>query len=260
MEILFRRWRMKTSLWGSSLEVPDREVPVALTMGVFDGFHRGHRTLVERICREPGTLPMVVTFSRNPKKVLSKENYTGDLMTLEDKLEAFRSLGVRHTLIIDFSTEFSRMSGREFFHQLNQLVNIRSMVVGYDFSFGSGAATKAGDLEPLLKDSTTLSIMPPVYEGGAIISSTLIRTCLKEGDMARAVRLLGHSYVADYTGSPPRGESGFWQARRDDFLQLMPGDGRYSARGDGVEVELAVDGDLITWRQEGPASRKFIFS
>lgn len=252
---------MKTLHWNGREDPPFDLGPTALTMGVFDGFHRGHRTLIEKVVADKNLTSTVLTFHVNPKKILQKESYTGDLMTLQDKLAAFKAFGVDRAVIIDFSTEFSKMTGRDFFMRLSSRMEIRSMVVGYDFSFGKGASTKAGDLASLLRPDTTLSIMPPVYEGGRIISSTLIRNCIKEGKVGEAVGMMGHPYAVTLEKSPEPSGPGRWSAGRKDFLQILPDGGVFSVRTPRrEEITLTVAGDSVTWEQEGPADGTFLFT
>ncbi|OHD13212.1 MAG: hypothetical protein A2Z96_00440 [Spirochaetes bacterium GWB1_48_6] len=222
---------------------------VALSIGVFDGFHLGHRTLIEKVISEKADIPLVVTFKENPKKVLLKDKYTGDLTTLDDKLRYLEGLGIDQVLIIDFSHEFSRMTGREFFSRLNGFFNISSLVVGYDFSFGKGALTKAKDLEELLKTQTSLSIMPPVYEGDLVISSTLIRNSVQDGRIKEAVKMLGHSYkVSLRAEAQPSYFKGTWTAARRDFFQILPFKGKEickSSQGDLLEIQF--EANLVQW-------------
>ena len=100
--------------------------PIALTIGVFDGVHRGHQTLLQRILEKKDECPWVITFKSNPSKVLFPETYVGDLMTLDQKLKKMEGFGIKGTVIIDFSQDFGRLKGAEFF--FNDLGDFSSSV------------------------------------------------------------------------------------------------------------------------------------
>ena len=102
--------------WPRFLETASREKS-AMTIGVFDGLHLGHRELISRIVRRWPN-PTVVTFRENPKKVISPESYQGDIFSLKQKLAAMESLGVSRVVLIDFSENFSRLKGWEFLNLL----------------------------------------------------------------------------------------------------------------------------------------------
>jgi riboflavin kinase/FMN adenylyltransferase len=92
----------------------------AMTVGVFDGVHRGHQPLIERIVAHNATtaaaIPVVVTFrqSHYKKNLISGKDYPGNILSFRQKLDIFESLGVSITIVIDFSESFRRMSGTDF--------------------------------------------------------------------------------------------------------------------------------------------------
>jgi small subunit ribosomal protein S15 len=146
--------------------------PVAATIGVFDGVHRGHQRLLEEVCRGPDpSASLVVTFRDNPKKLFQRR-HLGDLMTWEEKVSALSDLGVGHVVVIDFSPTFSRMSGRDFFLTLKKSFVFSKLVLGWDFSFGKDSSTGAADLGWLAEPETRLTVLPPFELDGTGVSSS----------------------------------------------------------------------------------------
>jgi len=190
------------------LGVGNRESPLAVTIGVFDGVHRGHQSLIQRICSTPtpsshpspptphSLLPTVVTFRENPRKVLNPVAFPGDIMNLEQKLRVFADLGVQLTVLIDFSIEFSKISGRGFIDLLLgrpvQLIALgRNFRCGHRLDTGAEeirglAGVRGGAYGPL-----EVWVAPPVMDEGQPVSSSRIRQALAAGRQAEAERLLG---------------------------------------------------------------------
>ena len=224
--------------------------PVNATIGVFDGLHRGHRTLIEQLHRQDNPAfadakPLVVTFRTSPKKVLQRA-YPGDLMTWELKLSTLKGLGVQTVVAIDFSEEFSKMSGRDFFLSLKKSFVFSKLVLGWNFSFGKGSGTSASDLGWLADPQTRLTVVPPFVAENEIVSSSRIRTALLNGDVFLANQLLGREYVLALTevSSSDGGVVclGFSQAET-----LVPGPGRYLCRFGERTGLLHVKDETLTW-------------
>jgi len=221
--------------------------PVAATIGVFDGVHRGHQSLLEELHRgvsDPvGSL--VVTFRDNPKKRLNPR-YPGDLMTWDEKLEALSVAGVGQVVVIDFSPQFSTIPGRDFFLALKRSFVFSKLVLGWDFSFGKDSATTVADLGWLADPETRLTILPPFSIEGKVVSSSAVRTALVEGDMVLVRTLLGRPYALPL--EPPfRWDAGRCAVARDAVGKLLPPPGTYPARIDGRRTELVVEQNRLSW-------------
>jgi len=168
---------------------PLPDTPLAVTVGVFDGVHRGHQSLIRQICGSP-YLPTVVTFKQNPQSVLNPAAFAGDIMNLEQKLRAFEVLGVQLTVLIDFSQGFSKINGRAF---IDLLLNrpVRLIALGRNFRCGHGLDTGAEQIRGLAEaHGTEVWIAPPVMDEGQPVSSSRIRQALAAGRQAEAERLL----------------------------------------------------------------------
>jgi riboflavin kinase/FMN adenylyltransferase len=200
----------------------------ALTLGVFDGVHRGHRALIEKIVSR-GPCPTVVSFKENPKRRLLGEAYEGDISTLDQKLRTFEELGAARTILIDFSVEFSRLKGREFIDLLDERLNLAFLALGSNFRCGYKQDTGAKSIREInLRRGIPTEVVPPVLDGEGPVSSSRIRKAILEGDIDEAARMLSRHVELDLGGLRPSpgggGESVYdlTAARR-----ICPAAGRY---------------------------------
>jgi len=222
------------------------DAPVAATIGVFDGVHRGHQSLLEELGR--GGRPedtLVVTFRENPKKLFNPA-YRGDLMTWDEKLAALEAHGVGHVVVIDFSPGFSTMTGRDFFLLLKKSFVFSKLVLGWNFSFGKGSSTRAADLGWLADPETRLTILPPLTVDGLVVSSSVVRQAVAEGNLSLARSLLGRAYAVPLEPSL-RWDAGVCTVDRDAVGKLLPPPGSYHVRIDGRRLVLEVDENALTW-------------
>jgi riboflavin kinase/FMN adenylyltransferase len=163
----------------------------AVTIGVFDGVHRGHRSLLDRITGSPYR-SVVVSFSVSPRQFFHRNSYSGDIVSIERKLELFDEAGIDACVLIDFSESFSKMTGRSFIGRLARAVNMRYIVVGADFHCGYRNDTDAAAIKRLARASgIEAEVLPPVMEGGLPVSSSRIRHALAMGEYGLAAALLG---------------------------------------------------------------------
>ncbi len=230
-------------------------VRAAATIGVFDGVHRGHQSLLEELVgdKDPSDASVVVTFRENPKKLFNA-NYPGDLMTWEEKVVALSDLGVDQVVVIDFSAAFSRMSGRDFFLMLKKSFVFSRLVLGWNFSFGRDSATTAADLGWLADAETRLTILPPKTAEGQVISSSAVREAIATGNLVWARTLLGRPYAVPL--QPPfRWRSGRCTVDRGRVGKLMPPPGNYAVRLDGRTANLTVNEKFLSW--ESPPGVSF---
>ena len=183
---------------------PD-ELPPAervVTVGSFDGVHRGHRRVLERAQAE-GTAVTVVTFWPHPRLILG--NRVELLSTLERRLELLEQAGVSETLVVEFTPRLARQEPEEFADSLLRRIGTRVVVVGENFRFGRAAAGDPALLERLGFEVRAV----PLLEG---VSSTEVRRLLREGDVGEAAQLLGRPAELDGTvvlGSQRGGTLGY---------------------------------------------------
>lgn len=170
-----------------------------LTIGNFDGVHRGHQVLINRLVEfgQKLQLPRVVyTFDPHPMKFLYPERQTERLFDLRDLQEQMLELGVSKVHIQKFDRQFAFQSAEDFLkNEILAHYHPQVIVVGYDFGFGRN---KEGNLDFLKKfclaQNIQLEIVSPVQDGLEIVSSSRIRQSLRVGDLKTTKNLLGRNY------------------------------------------------------------------
>ena len=172
----------------------------ALTIGVFDALHLGHIRLIETVL-EKGLNPTVLTFRENPKKLMSPKNFEGDIYSLRQKLSIFAKTGLSRLVLIDFSAEFGRISGRGF---LDLLVNPGKMVflaVGSNFTCGYKKDTNSKLIVEINREKgIPTELIKPVMLNGELVSSSRIRKAILCGDFKQAELLTGRKLELDLEG------------------------------------------------------------
>jgi len=171
--------------------------PIALTIGNFDGVHRGHQAMLSRLCEAAEDLrlpPAVLTFDPHPREFFARDAAPPRLNTLRQKLDVFRAFGIASTIVARFDARLASLTPVEFIDDvLVKKLNVRWVLVGDDFRFGKG---RAGDLAVLRAHARTFSVegMRTIAVSGERASSTAIREALAAGDLTRAEALLGRPY------------------------------------------------------------------
>jgi riboflavin kinase/FMN adenylyltransferase len=175
-----------------------------LAIGNFDGIHLGHQAILQEATNraaKSGAVATALTFEPAPLKVLRPEAAPKRLSTNEQRLEWFRAVGVEAAVVMPFTLELSKLSPQEFVEKIlmNEL-QVRGLLVGENFRFGH---KQAGDAQ-LLRDlgkahGFDVASIPPIMAHGEIVSSTVIRREIAEGEVTQAGRLLGRPFVL--TGS-----------------------------------------------------------
>jgi len=168
----------------------------ALTIGNFDGVHRGHRALIDRVrakARELGVNACVLTFEPHPREFFAAGHAPARLTRLRDKLELMEAAGIERVHVARFDARFAALSAERFIDDvLVRGLGTRWLLVGRDFRFGAG---RAGDFSILQNKGFDLEAMPDVQVAGERVSSSAIRAALAAGNFALAERLLGHPYT-----------------------------------------------------------------
>ncbi|HXM98718.1 MAG TPA: bifunctional riboflavin kinase/FAD synthetase [Candidatus Dormibacteraeota bacterium] len=209
-----------------------------LVVGNFDGIHLGHQMILNHAvqhARESGAVPTALTFEPPPLKVLRPESAPLRLSTNQQRLEWFALEEMEATVVLPFTQELSQLSAEEFVEQiLVRDLQARSVVVGENFRFGHKQKGNVTLLRELgLRHGFEVVIQAPVIYKKEIISSTLIRKLIADGDVTKAARLLGRPFVL--TGQVVGGTG---TGRRFTFptlnlspeQELLPGRGVYITR------------------------------
>lgn len=182
--------------------------PIALTIGNFDGVHRGHQAMLLRLRERAAELdlpPCVMTFEPHPREFFSPADAPARLTSLREKLELFAALGVARTYVCRFNQRLATLPAEDFVKQnLRAALSARWVLIGDDFRFG---AKRQGDLALLQRFAANdfeVEAMTSVELEGMRVSSTAVRSALAEGRLDRACHLLGRDYAI--TGRVVHGE------------------------------------------------------
>lgn len=171
----------------------------AVALGNFDGVHRGHQALVAEVVAASAGSSVVLTFDPHPARVLNPGTAPTSLMTLEQKAEVLGGLAVDRLVVLPFTTTLAQTSAEDFSRRvLREALRATLVVVGASFRFGRG---RSGDVAALERFGASLGFavrsVPPVFEGGAPISSSRIRDLLAAGAVGPAAALLGRPFYVD---------------------------------------------------------------
>ena len=170
---------------------------VALTIGNFDGVHRGHQAMLTRTVEAADDLGLpaaVLTFSPPPREFFARDAAPPRLSSLRGKIEQFRAFGVARVYVARFNAALASLSAEEFIERiLVRKLGVRWILVGDDFRFGRG---RSGGLATLRVAATRFSVeaMHTVSVDGERVSSSAVRAALAAGQLEHAARLLGRSY------------------------------------------------------------------
>ena len=232
-----------------------------LTIGVFDGVHAGHRYLLKKMQRraaEKSLLSGVVTFSPHPQSVLHPHNQLPWLSNLEDRVQAIQELGIDIVAVLTFTPKLARLSAQEFISLVKKHLRVRGIIVGPDFALGRGREGNIDLLRALGREMKfSVEVIPPYTINGEVVSSTLIRQALIQGDMRRIERLMGHYFHlrGKVITSDKRGRVlGFPTANLDiKPQQALPGNGIYATivQVDGKQFPSATNIGIRPTFEEG---------
>ena len=169
--------------------------PIALTIGVFDGVHRGHQALITHAVQRAQALggqSAAITFHPHPRAVLAPDTVFYDLTSLDERLALIAQLGVNIVIPLAFTLELSRLSPEEFLDLVQEHLNLRELWVGPDFALGYRRAGTVPRLSELgAERGFSVGTVPPVAVAGGRVSSSRVRDVIVAGDVEQARLLLG---------------------------------------------------------------------
>ena len=208
-----------------------------VTIGTFDGIHIGHQKILKdliKTAKKEGKKSVLLTFFPHPRMVLQKDNKILLLNTIEEKSGLLEKMGLDYLIIHPFSKEFSRLTALDFVRDIlvNKL-NTSRLIIGYDHHFGKNREGNIHQLKEysLLYDFKVEEI-PAQDIDDVSVSSTKIRTALKEGNLKTAKNYLGYHYMLNGTvvsGKKLGGTIGFPTANLEikEPYKLIPKTGVY---------------------------------
>lgn len=216
-----------------------------IALGSFDGLHRGHMTLINRVVDEAllnDANSLVYTFTNHPLSVAAPERMPKLLMDNEQKLHIFRTAGIDIVALIDFTFEYMQTSAEDFIKILLDQYNAKGLIVGFNYKFGY---MNTGDIEFLQELSEKydfeLIVIEPETDEEGLISSTRIRNMIIEGRVGEAAKLLVEPFMMRGTivgGKKMGKEIGFPTANMTiNPDSVIPKDGVYY-------TNIEVDGEI----------------
>jgi len=218
-----------------------------LSIGVFDGVHAGHRHLLEHLqlrSRDNGLLSGVVSFDPHPQSVLHPDSELPWLSDVDDRVRLIRKLGIDLVVVLTFDHETALLTAQQFLARVKTHLRMRGIVVGPDFALGRGREGSIDQLR-MLGDQLGFSVevVPPYTMNGEVVSSTLIRQALAEGNTRKVQLLMGRYFHVGGTviTADKRGrELGFPTANIDIRpQQALPGDGIYATIAHVLDRQFA---------------------
>lgn len=221
------------------------------TIGFFDGVHRGHRFLIDCVIEEAqrsGMSSAVITFDRHPREVLQTDYQPDLLSTVDEKLLLLSKTHVDNTVVLHFDASLAALTAHDFMRDVLQgELKVRKLIIGYDNRFGHNRSEGFDDYVRYGKELGIEVIRADAFLPDDVrVSSSVIRTCLREGRVEEANRLLGYDYTIE-----SRIVSGYQNGRKMGFptanldvtrcQQLLPASGVYA-----VLVRLK---DSVGWKR-----------
>jgi riboflavin kinase/FMN adenylyltransferase len=212
--------------------------PTVLTIGSFDGIHRGHRYLIEQVIARAKTIDAtsaLITLHPHPKIVLRSTSPLQYISTIEERLDLLASLELDYAVVFPFSLEASQIRARDFVQMLVDHLRMKELVCGKDFALGYKREGTVDFMRALgAEKGFTVQVVEPYVFDGQIISSTRIRQLVASGELDTATRLLGR-----YPSVRGRVIKGNQRGRQLGFptanlaiaeRRLIPADGIYAVR------------------------------
>lgn len=210
----------------------------AVSIGNFDGVHRGHAALVAELRRQARAAAgpaVALTFDPHPLQLLRPEQFQPPLSLLSDRIDWLHAVGADHVLVLRTRSDLLGLGAAEFFERIVRAgLAARAVVEGYNFGFGRD---REGDVSMLMslchEHGIEPAIVPPLLLGGIPVSSSRVRNCLTSGKAREAADLLGRPYrLHGIVGTGQRrGQTlGFPTANLEGVQTVVPGDGVYAVR------------------------------
>jgi riboflavin kinase/FMN adenylyltransferase len=212
---------------------------VVAATGFFDGVHRGHRSVIERVLtysKESGVSSGIITFWPHPRAVLQQDaRMFRILTTLDEKVKKIKDSGIDNVQVLNFDREFARQSSEEFFNFIVREYGVKHLIMGYDHRVGSDTERSQDEIVEIAESAglATEVVGPLIDERGVVASSSKIRKALSIGSIEDANEMLGYMYGLNgvvVEGNMLGRKIGFPTANMELYepLKMLPGDGVYA--------------------------------
>lgn len=247
---------MTLQVWRSLADVPLDGLRSAVTLGNFDGVHRGHQAVLGRMSSEAedlGLRSVAITFDPHPLAVHRPQNPPTLIAGIEDRLERIGEAGVAAVLLVEYTLEFAHQSAEEFVRDyLVDGLRAARVVIGHDTKFGWGNEGHAETMRELGErygfEVEVLDFEGTGLDGGRRWSSTWVRELLEVGDVTRAAEVLGrpHCLRGEVIHGDALGRTiGFPTANLEVYAGMIPAHGVYAAWFTVVEPGVSTDGAAL---------------
>lgn len=178
-------------------------LPCVATIGFFDGIHRGHQFLLQQVktlASNKHLCSAVITFPVHPRKVMQQDYQPQLLTSLEEKCTLLEKQGIDYTILLPFNQEMSKLSAREFMLILQEKLNVKMLVIGYDHRFGHNREEGFDDYVRYGKEMNMQVIQAQAWtQDEAFVSSSMVRKLIGEGNVSKATLCLGTRYTLQGT-------------------------------------------------------------
>ena len=239
------------------------EAPLHVALGVFDGVHVGHRSMLGRLvrsARRARARAVAATFDPLPEVALGQDAAGGSLSTIAERIRLLHAAGADDVAVFRFDAAFAAQSPDRFLERLCAAGEVQRVIVGHGFRFGAGREGDEATLQAAgRRRGFDVETVEPIELDGGIISSTRIREALRAGDLAVAQRLLGAPYAADGVvahGRQRGRELGYPTINVTTPVEkLLPRDGIYACRVEVAGATHAAATSLGTRPTFGPGPR-----
>ncbi len=203
----------------------------ALTVGSFDGPHNGHKILFSDVisfANSHNILKGIITFSQSISKIKHRDEFPGNITTLHQRLSFFEKKSFDFVVIIDFTENFSKISGADFFTILSEKMNLKFIAEGLDFKCGFKGNFTSQEINAISKTLGFSCKFEALVHGkeNTRISSSLIRDNILHADFKKAEQMLGNHFVLDLYGSKIENCGKIYKI--SGFTQVLPCDGVYN--------------------------------
>ena len=182
---------------------------IALTIGNFDGMHFGHQAVLKRLKEVQQHIQVksaLITFKNHPAEILKNVN-VDKICSLEHKIKLFEELEIDYLYLLDFTREFSELTAQEFLSQITTLFPLQALVLGHDATIGKN---RTGNQDFILNFCKVKNIfceyVRPLLVNDRRVSSSLVKECIRQGDLNQLEAYLGRAYSILATVQPGSGQ------------------------------------------------------
>ncbi|MGM0440650.1 MAG: hypothetical protein ACQEP8_06020 [Chlamydiota bacterium] len=215
-------------IWRNLTEVKSKPAKTALTIGNFDGVHAGHQALIDSMPDE--AYKVALTFSSLPSKILKPKENIEQITALPQRLELLENCGIDAIILLDFTANLSFLSPKEFLSQIFNRLPFQHLILGHDAHLGHRRQGSPAIIRNIGNEvGFEVKYLPPYKIHNQVVSSSLIRSKIIEGQLGEAEELLQHPYTIKIPPNsiPPEGTS-FLEVKLQDLA--LPPQGSYSTQ------------------------------